>query len=136
VTARGLSGKKAEVAFEKFLIDRGWQTERRKAVTTKVGKKFVTFSNDLFGCIDVLGLKPDESNGKSTWGAQVTTQKGANARRRKIEKIRWPASWRVSLVTHERVPDPADRRKNKSFWRISDYVGGEWKPAVAMEDQG
>jgi len=125
---RGLSGTDAEREFGRWLEARGWWVCR--AVRTRFQRQ------DFWGAFDVLALfGPRSARRRSAivWAAQVTTAKGATARRRRIEAQDWPADWRVSLVTHERVPDPANRRRSKSYWKIQDWDGSEWSAPVAEE---
>lgn len=143
--ARGLKSNAAELLLEKWLRSEGWEVDRAARagfVRLPNGKAFCK-SHDRFGCLDFIAFRGDE-----TWGIQVTSPDSASAksdRRRKIETKAWPSTWRVSLVVHERTPDPANRVRSLHFWRCQDYVrlasgndpwlakaDYEWRPAVAI----
>ena len=72
-----------------------------------------------------------------TWAVQVTAQTSGSKGNRKKKMATlvsaWPQSWRVSLVTQETVQDPANRSRNKYYWRVEDYVNGEWREPIAVE---
>lgn len=120
--ARGTTGgTEAQTLFARWLKFEGWQVaEAAKRV------KFQT--TDLFGCLDALALLALDDEGGDTlvWGAQVTTAAGRNAssseRKRKLEAVAWPSGWRISLVNHERVPDPANRARSMDYWRVQDLA--------------
>jgi len=147
---RGLKGSEAELLAQKWLQSEGWLVHRARPSSLVTlppkfpGDKPRTFcqSHDVFGCLDLIAI----SATRGTWAWQVTSASSASAksdRRRKIEAVEaWPSSWRVSLVTHERTPDPANRARSISWWRVEDYTlsgladdGGAvraWSPAIAI----
>jgi hypothetical protein len=131
---RGLTGNDSELLFQKWLAFDGWVAHRAaRAGFVKLpnGRSFCQ-SHDLFGCLDFIAFLGDR-----VWCVQVTTQAGRSDRRRKIEAVGWPPSWRVSVVSHETTEDPANRARKKHWWRCEDY-GDEirdgakvWSPPVA-----
>lgn len=140
--ARGAKGSEAERLVRDFLEWSGWTVHRAAAtgmVSTGPGKWFVR-SHDIFGCIDLVAFRrggfPNE-----VWFLQVTTQAGKTKRRRKLEPLPWPDSVRVSLVSHEAVPDPANRARRKNYLKVEDLkaVDGEcglgftWFAPLALE---
>lgn len=128
-SARGLKGAEAERKLEHWLQRRGFHVHHFKKVhVRKKSGGFRTIGHDLFSVWDILAIRADD-----THAYQVTTQAGLTARRRKIEAHSWPSSWRCYLVTHERVDDPADRRKTKEYWKMIEYRGGGWLAPRAVE---
>lgn len=138
--SRGKKASEAELLFAKWLRLRGWIAHRAAATGMKkledgagnpirdprTGKpRFVVQSHDIWGCIDVVAFKPTGD----VLAAQVTTQEGRNARRRKLEGLPWPADpkWRVVLVSHEAVEDPAHRARRLHFWKVERLTAGTWK---------
>lgn len=148
--ARGTKGGEAELLFQKWLLHTGeWDRVHRVARPALVEYqpgKFFTQSHDLFNCLDFIAvrrarhLQHEDDHAVAdteTWGVQVTTispsGSGSNmSRRRKKMAGPWPRSWRISLVVHEQVPDPAHRARSLHFWRVQDYVDGVWQEAVAV----
>lgn len=130
--SRGTKASEAELLCKKWLEGEGWLVHKAaKAGLIKIGGKTFCQSHDIFGCIDLLAI-----DGEHTWAVQVTTQEGRTARRRKIEQVsKWPPSWRISIVSHETTPDPANRRKSKGYWKIEDYYPAAygWSPPAAVE---
>lgn len=133
--SRGLKGVAAERALERWLIANGWTVHRAaKAGTAQRGGRWFCKSNDIFGALDILairtaasvadrveaGLPHEPRMAPETWAIQVTTQNGRSERRRKLEAIGWPRSWRVSLMSHETVPDPANRVRRLHSWKGED----------------
>lgn len=130
--ARGLKSGEAELLAKKWLESLGWSVHRAaktglKRITRPDGTPVlrrdgkpmvVNESHDLWGCVDLMAIRAS-----GAWALQVTTQSGRSERRRKIERVAWPDSWRVSLVSHEAVEDPAHRGRRKHFWRVEDFGG-------------
>lgn len=144
---RGTSDSEAERLLVRWLEAEGWLVHRamrsvkrwpapgpRCAACGRGREKVLTVSHDIFGAIDVLAiLRVDEPTRRQTWALQVTTQAGRAARRRKLEAVGWPASWRVSLVSHEATPDPANRSRRRHHWAVEDLIDGAWRERVAVE---
>ena len=84
----------------------------------------ISRSHDMFGCLDLLAIRetnPDD--GRLVWAIQTTTAAGRTARRRRLEAVAWPDSWRVSVVTHEAQVDPAHRARRLHFLRVDTWIG-------------
>lgn len=99
-------------------------------------------SRDIFGSVDVIGkassaVAPLNDFGEPAWEVaggpkpqfwfiQVTTRGSKTKRRRKLEQGAWHAGLiargilRVSIWTHEEIPDPCDFRRKRTFFRIED----------------
>ena len=121
---RGAGGTEAQTLFARWLRHEGW-------LVAAAGKRVKFQTSDLFGCLDALALLDGDGEDTIVWGAQVTTAEGRHAssseRKKKLEAVVWPDAWRISLVNHERVPDPADRKHTLDYWRVQDLalvVGG------------
>lgn len=132
----GLKGSEAERLLQKWLEADKWTVHRAARagfIRLPNGKGFCR-SHDIYGCIDLLAIKRYEPNLQfETWALQVCTAGGRSERRRKIEGIRWPLTWRVTLASHETTQDPADRRRVRGFWRFEDYQGdSKWSCPVAV----
>lgn len=119
----GSKGKKAELLYKKWLESQGYLCHKAAPGSLiRIGRKTFCRSHDIFGCIDVLGI--NSSRSPCTIAAQITTQAGRSARKAKIEAItKWPISWSVVLVTHEKVKEDT---KTVNRWKIEQYVGTEW----------
>jgi hypothetical protein len=134
--ARGAGGQEAERIVEAWLELEGWEVHRAAAAGAikdpKTGRHFVK-SHDIFGCLDMVAIKPGAK--PDTRGVQVTTATGKSARRRKIEGHRWPPTWQVLLVSHEVTEDPAHRRRLKHFLKVEEFRDGKWSEprAVAID---
>lgn len=133
---KGAKGGEAEKIVQAWLELGGWRTHRAaKAGFTKFKRADGTdgafnTSNDFFGCFDLLAIMPEEV--PETWALQVTTQNGRALRRTKLEAHPWPFSWRVSLVSHEAIPDPANRARRLYFLRFEELVNKSWHPARSV----
>lgn len=134
---RGLVGLPAQRTFVEWLESEEWHV-------AKAASRSKFQAQDLFGALDALAFRFEAQghggggwdSGWAVWGAQVTTSTTSTGtrseRRRKLEGVAWPPSWRISLVSHERVPDPADRVRSLNFWRVQDLRGGTWQKATAV----
>ena len=134
---QGKKGSGAELLVVGWLESQGFTCHKAQAGgMTRVGPRWVVQSHDLFGCIDVLGIrKLDLATGlrpPEVWAAQVTTDGGRSKRRRKIEALShaWPDSWKVSIVSH--VTEKAGR-VNKHFMKVEDYCGVGVNPDGSTE---
>lgn len=134
--AKGKKGNEAELLVKTWLEANGWTVHRAAQgnLVRLPGRAPFTKSHDLFGCLDLLAIKPGGI--EETWAVQVTTQNGRTARRRKLEGVAWPVSWKVSLVSHETTEDPANRRRRSHFLKVEDYMGdARWgEPQAAPID--
>ena len=121
-------GGAAELLVKGFLEESSFLVHRAAAGgMTSYGKgKFFVRQNDLFGCVDLLGIRRGLVFTDETWAVQVTTESGRSKRRRKMEMVEWPISWRISIVSHETMYDPARKRGKLDFLKIQDYTGGKW----------
>lgn len=135
-----MKGSEAERLVESWLQMNGWTTHRAAATgfhryeKKGGGHGFAVKSHDLFGCIDILAFRRSLARDEDeTWAIQVTTQGGRSARRRKIEPVDWPYSWRISLVSHESTPDPANRARKLHFIKAEDFEPVGWLPAEAFQ---
>lgn len=136
---KGLKGMDAQRLLGEWL-----RLEKWCVAMAGVRAKFQ--AQDLFGCLDALAFRL-ETEGEmaafaewKVWGIQITTSDSRSAksdRRRKLEAVKWPYDWRISLVTHERVPNPANRVKSMHYWRIEDYNQGDvvkpWLKPIAVQ---
>jgi hypothetical protein len=129
----GRGGSEAERLVKAWLELAGWTVHRAAAtgLTRLPGGGFFARSHDLFGCIDLLAFKlgalPHE-----THAIQVTVASSRSARRKKIEALAWPVSWRVSVVVHGTRPKVVGRG-NDHFFKIEDYENGAWREPVAIQ---
>jgi len=141
MAARGKKGKGLEKIFHKWLLSMGFPKNGiRRSVRTKWQQQ------DFLGC-DILACRDG-----CLWFVQLSTSKSMTKRRRRIEEIEWPpvlfpsqpflelpkdvrgsSSILVSVVSHERIEHPADRRQFTNHWRISDLRDGEWMEPYAIE---
>lgn len=122
--ARGLKGSAAELLFEKWLIWLGYRAGAacgpagRYHRAGMIGGGNFTRRHDLFGVWDVeVQMLPDLRR----WCVNVTTLNAFPAHRKDILAHPWPEGDRLSLLRHERVPDPANRGKSKSWWVFEEY---------------
>lgn len=121
-------GDKRERLIESWLQMNGWVVHRAAAAGQhRFGKHVVTKSHDLFGAIDLLAIKRDE-----TWAIQSTTASHRSHRRKKVEvhKDHWPGSWYVSVVVEswERVG-----RGTQHFLLFENLVDGVWQPQKRID---
>ena len=151
-TAR--TGALAESYAAAWLEHRGWTVHRAGAAlvggAARQGR-FLSRRTDLFGALDLLAIRRDHVlicggcrvaataaahpcacgwDGRpsiTTWGWQVTTPKNRAARRRKLEAVRWPLNWRVSLALY----DP-EHILVASAWRLEDLVEGRWREPLEL----
>jgi len=136
---RGVSGNAAELLLQKWLESCGYLVHR----AARAG--FVRLSNgvclsksyDVFGCLDFLALpRVDAPDAGGVWAIQVTTQKGRSPRRKKILEhlAYWPSAWRISIVSQETIPNPANLAKRLYFWRVEDLDTdmGMWGKPTAI----
>jgi hypothetical protein len=146
--SRGRKAGKAELLVKGWLEMNGWLVHRAAQTgyftyeTAGGDEGRACKSHDLFGCIDLLAIKPADAPRScqepsvETWAIQVTTQAGRSARRRKIEKVKhWPISWKVSILSHETIPDPANRSHKlhylkKETWQHGVVTG--WSDSTAF----
>ena len=125
-------GAESELLFKKWLESEGW-TVHRAARTGFVrlpnGKSFCQ-SHDLFGALDILAFKKNE-----VWAVQMTSQSGRSARRVKVALVPWPTNWRVSIISYETTPDPANKTRKLHWWRVEDMIPGTelWKDPTAVQ---
>lgn len=118
-------GRDAELLVKGYLEDQDYTVHLAAASgMVKLGPRWVVKSHDLFGCIDALGFREDEPE---TWAVQVTTDSGRSKRRRKIEQHAWPASWRVSIVSHE-TERVKGSRSFAHYLKFQDYDSSEGSP--------
>lgn len=125
----------------------GWRQEASAGLVRfqKGGKyRFFQRSRDIYGCVDVIGkageavcplnafLEPEKTIAGGPmpveWYIQLTTGEGKTKRKRNLEQSQWHAVLlrlgivRVSVMTHESVPDPKDFRKKQHFLRVDDML--------------
>jgi hypothetical protein len=114
-------GKKsyaAENLFAGYLRKEGWAVHQTGV--KRSGPPGRKPGNDFFGAFDIVAFKIID-HAVIEWWIQVTTQEGRSGRRRRIDSRAWPSTWRVSLVSHETVPEPANRSLRRHFFKIEDY---------------
>jgi len=140
--SRGTKDKEAELLLHKWLLSKGYLVHKaaRAGFIRMPGGQSFCQSHDIFGCFDILalqkkGLCPPEF--PQSWLLQVTTQAGLPARRKKIDAVsdKIPDNILISLVTHERTQDPANRSRSKNFWRMQNWNHDtkSWNEPTAVE---
>lgn len=134
---RGSRGREAELLFARWLRAQGWLVHLAAPTGFKrlPDGRAVTSSHDIFGVFDVIAIST--SPRAKVWLVQITTQAGRSARRRKIEaiadKLPRVAMVSVSLVSHERTPDPAHRGRSVHSWRVEDLGATGWLKPRAVQ---
>lgn len=126
-------GYPAERLLEAWFLKNGYpEVDRRKGATGIVAvedgegkQRIFSQKRDIFGCIDLIAMSDDK-----IWFAQVTSKAGVSARRRKIEKRKWPSRLmayryvRVSIFTHSMKQSSDDKRRYVHTWHIEDFIPG------------
>ncbi len=130
-----LKGIPAENVLNRILQAAGWSVHQARRTGTKRGGKYITFSNDLWGCVDLACVRKNAG----VWFIQVTTSSGITPRRRKLEAIAWPLSsgayvFRVSIFETRVELDPANPRRARHWFRIHDLLeDGKWSVGWRLE---
>ena len=111
----GSKGKKSENLYKKWLENQGYLCHKAAPGSLfNTGSFVMCRSNDIFGCIDILAIKPTPP--AATIAAQLTTQDGRSARKAKLAAIKhWPESWSIVLVTHEVIKEA--KKKAQHRWK-------------------
>lgn len=113
-----LKETEAEKALEAHLLLSGeCAVHRVQSNVVKRGNRYMRLREDVFGCIDLVVMHPDD---RFDW-IQVTTPAGVTKRRRKIERLPWPIDASVMIITIRKERDPADGRRVRYVATRHDY---------------
>lgn len=113
-----MKGREAELVAKKYLEEQGYAVHLATPAKVKRGKLWITLSNDIFGCIDIMAIR---SAGESVRFVQVTTPNGVTARKRKMEKLPWPVIANVEIWETRSRKNVRDARKTDYFFRVHWY---------------
>lgn len=115
-------GKKLEVMVRKYYEAQGWVIHQAVSTGTKRGPIFVSNTNDIFECIDLVCKHPDYDY---TMWLQITTKNvGIGRKTEALEKIPWNNKIdKVAVVQH--YPAKDNKWGKGGFfvfrWREEDY---------------
>lgn len=127
-----LKAASAERTLARTLASQGFAVHRAVAARTRVGKRFITRSFDMFGVLDILAFLPGQD---LVLAVQVTTKHGASARTKKVAQSRLPPSWLGMVMWHLGGTQWMCRLVHATGWsKISvDISNKRWYHAVLKE---
>lgn len=109
-------GTAIELAAIKLLEAEGYKVHRCVRTGTKRGPLWISQSNDVFGCIDLVAKK----RGARTRWIQVTAHSGIGQKRREIEEVPWDPLF-DSVEIWRWVGGAARRHRTTGIWLDRQY---------------
>lgn len=116
-------GKRIERQLRKHYEALGWVVHQAISTGTKRGGLFVSNTNDIYECIDLLMKHPEIEH---TLWLQATTKNGMSARVKKIKEanIPWKDYDKVAVVAYYGAKDLKDNKKGAFYtfrWYHEDF---------------
>jgi len=136
------SGNQAEIWVRGFLLKAGYSVHRclRSFFRTEKGIP-LSHSNDLFHCIDIVAIKPEE---KTLW-IQVTKSSGIGKKLEKLKLVEWnfehsdvqvwqnvsSGRWRLLRFNGEALITMGEIQRGKKLLEIREEEPEEIKPTLS-----
>jgi hypothetical protein len=118
-------GTQVELAAIKVLESEGYRVHRCVRTGTKRGPLWISQSNDVFGCIDLVAKKV----GQRTRWIQVTADSGIGRKRKEMDEVPWDPQ-HDSVEIWRWVGGASRRHKSTGAWLERQYF------QVYLRDEG
>lgn len=120
MVSKAATGTEVERIAIAILEDQGYKVHRTVRTPVKVGKFFISQSNDVFGCIDLIAKKKGE---RTRW-VQVTKDKGIGRKKKDLSQVPWDKDfdsvevwiWKARKLKDIKA-EPGQKMKEYNRWK-------------------